>query len=115
MACKAAMDMVSGADKLQKKMEVRFGCQLSFGIGINCGPVFLGNIGTSVLTDHTVVGATVNTAAQLEAHAPVGKIYISRSVADALGKRAQVTSLGNSIKFKSRYEKREVLTLDSLR
>lgn len=115
MACRAAMDMVSGAAALQEKLELRFGCQLHFGVGISYGPVFLGNIGTSVLTDHTVVGATVNTAAQLEAHAPIGKIYITRSVADVLGKKAQVTSLGNSIQLKSRHTQKEVLTLDALR
>lgn len=114
MACRAAMDMVSGAADLQKKLDIRFGCQLHFGVGISYGPVFLGNIGTSVLTDHTVVGATVNTAAQLEAHAPVDKVYISRSVADALGKKAQVTSLGGSIQLKSRHGQKEVLTLDAL-
>lgn len=114
MACRAAMDMVSGAADLQKKLDIRFGCQLHFGVGISYGPVFLGNIGTSVLTDHTVVGATVNTAAQLEAHAPVDKVYISRSVADALGKKAQVTSLGSSIQLKSRHGQKEVLTLDAL-
>lgn len=115
MACRAAMDMISDVADLQEKLDARFGCQLQFGVGISCGPVFLGRIGTSVLTDHTVVGATVNTAAQLEAHAPVGKVYISRSVADALGKRARVTSLGTSVQLKSKHEPKEVLMLDALR
>ncbi len=114
MACRAAMDMVSEIDGLQEKLYARFGCRLNFGIGINCGPVFLGNIGTSVLTDHTVVGSTVNTASQLEAKAPVGNIYISRDVADVLGKRAKVTPLRNSVSLKSKHGVKEVLVLDSL-
>lgn len=114
MACRAAIEMVSGVDGLQNNLSSLFGCQLNFGIGINCGSVFLGNIGTSVLTDHTVVGSTVNTASQLEANAPAGKIYISRSVADILGDKARVTSLGSSIPLKSKYGSKEVLVLDSL-
>lgn len=114
MAAKAAVEMVSASGEMQKRLESRFGCKLNFGIGINYGPVFLGNIGTSVLTDHTVVGATVNTAAQLEDHAPVGKIYISCSMADQLGERAHMTSMGTQVHLKTKHAQQEVFSLDSL-
>jgi len=111
MACKAAMDMVANVGEMQKRLKNRFGCELNFGVGINYGPVFLGNIGTSVLTDHTVVGATVNTASQLEAHAPVGKIYISGSVVNALGKKGVTSSLGSDVHLKSKHKSFEVFEL----
>ena len=64
--------------------------------------------------DYTALGDTVNTAARLEANAPGGTVLISRSVADALGERAQVTSLGNSIKLKGKKDDFEILRLEAL-
>ena len=48
------------------------------------------------------IGDTVNTASRLESNAPAGTVYISRVVADALGERAQTTSLGGTIKLKGK-------------
>ena len=64
--------------------------------------------------DYTAIGDTVNTSARLEANAPGGTIYISRSVADALGDRAKTTSLGGTIKLKGKADGFEILTLDAL-
>ena len=92
----------------------RYGRTVSFGIGVNWGPAVVGNIGAPKRLDYTAIGDTVNTAARLEANAPGGKILISRAVADALGDRAAVTSLGGSIPLKGKAEGFEVLTLDEL-
>ena len=89
MACKAAVDMKKNADEFCSRMKERYGGEIRFGIGINYGPAYLGNIGTSVLTDHTVVGHTVNMASALEEAAPAGKIYISRAVADVLAEKVE--------------------------
>ena len=43
-----------------------------------------------------------------------GTILISRAVADALGDRAEVTSLGGSVPLKGKTEGFETLTLDAL-
>ena len=107
MACKAADAMRSKADEFALRMKERYGGDIRFGIGINYGAAYLGNIGTSVLTDHTVVGHTVNMASQLEEAAPAGKIYISRAVADELGERAKV-------EFVEKTELIEMLSLEYL-
>ncbi len=114
MACKAAMDMVEGSKKLAVELEERFGRSVAFGIGVNYGPAVVGNIGAPQRMDYTAIGDTVNTSARLEANAPGGQIYISRSVADALGDRAKTTSLGGTIKLKGKAEGFEILTLDEL-
>ncbi|SEL64693.1 adenylate cyclase [Butyrivibrio sp. ob235] len=115
MACRAAMDMVEGSIALGEKLNERFGRSVSFGIGVNYGPAVVGNIGAPLRMDYTAIGDTVNTAARLEANAPGGKILISRAVADILGDRAEVTSLGDSIKLKGKAEGFEILTLDVLK
>ena len=114
LACCAAMDMVVGAKALGDELQERFGRRVDFGVGVNYGPAVVGNIGAPKRMDYTAIGDTVNTASRLESNAPGGTIYISRVVADALGDRAKVTSLGSSIKLKGKAEGFEILTLDEL-
>ena len=84
---------------------------LNVGVGVNYGHAVVGDIGSVKRRDYTAIGDTVNTAARLEANAPAGEIYISRSVADALGDRIQTESLGATIKLKGKAEGFEVLRL----
>ena len=114
-ACLAAMDMVEGSKALGEELQARFGRSVSFGVGVHYGPAVVGNIGAPKRMDYTAIGDTVNTAARLEANAPGGKILISRVVADALGERADVTSLGASIKLKGKADGFEILTMDALK
>ncbi len=114
LACCAAMDMVEGSKALGVELQERFGRTVAFGVGVNVGPAVVGNIGAPKRMDYTAIGDTVNTASRLESNAPGGKIFISRAVADALGDRAKVTSLGSTIKLKGKAEGFEILTLDEL-
>lgn len=115
LACCAAMDMVAGSLALGEELMSRFGRTVDFGIGINYGPAVVGNIGAPLRMDYTAIGDTVNTASRLEANAPGSTVLISRAVADMLGDRAEVTSLGSSVKLKGKADNFEVLTLDSLK
>ncbi len=115
LACCAAMDMVEGSKALGEELEAKYGRTVSFGVGVHAGPAVVGNIGAPQRMDYTAIGDTVNTSARLEANAPGGKVLISRAVADALGNRAETTSLGGSIKLKGKAEGFETLTLDSLK
>ena len=115
LACKAAMDMVEGSKALGEELMAKYGRTVSFGVGVHVGQAVIGNIGAPQRMDYTAIGDTVNTSARLEANAPGGKVLISRAVADALGDRADVTSLGGSIKLKGKAEGFETLTLDALR
>ena len=75
------------------------------------GPAVVGNMGSEKRMDYTAIGDTVNTAARLEANAPGGTVYISRSVAEKLGNRMKYESLGDTIKLKGKAEGFEVLKL----
>ena len=115
LACRAAMDMIAGSEKLRVKLLEEYGREISFGIGVHWGSAVVGNIGSAFRMDYTAIGDTVNTAARLEANAKGGTILISRVVADILGSRADVTSLGNTIKLKGKSNDFEILKLNALK
>ena len=90
----AAMDIASGSDELEKKLMERFGKSVSFGIGVNCGPAVVGNIGCEFRMDYTAIGDTVNTAARLESNAKRGQILISSAVYEEVKDRIEANEIG---------------------
>ncbi len=109
-----AMDIVAGAKQISKELVEEIGEELNVGVGVNFGPAVVGNIGAARHMDYTAIGDTVNTAARLEANAPGGTVFISRSVADALEGRIKTTSLGDTIKLKGKADGFEILRVEEL-
>jgi len=98
----AANDMRKGAELLEKKLIEQFGNSVQFGIGVNCGPAIVGNIGSEKRMDYTAIGDTVNTAARLESNAKRGEILISETVYDRIKDRIEAEPVGElSLKGKT--------------
>lgn len=93
-AVRAAFDIVAGSEEIRKKSLELTGKEVSFGVGVNCGPAVVGNIGCDFRMDYTAIGDTVNTAARLEANAGPGQVLLSQSVVDTLGDRIEVKEIG---------------------
>ena len=115
LACRTALDIIKGAEEVSAQLKDEIGEEFQVGVGVHFGPAVVGNMGSERRMDYTAIGDTVNTASRLESNAPGGTCYISRIVADKLGDRAEVTSLGSSVKLKGKADGFEVLTLDSLK
>jgi class 3 adenylate cyclase len=72
-----AIDMQNKVEALRKEWEA-FGHDLGVGIGINTGFMTVGNFGSEVHRDYTVIGNQVNVASRLESQAGPGQILISQ-------------------------------------
>ena len=93
-AVKTAWDIVSGGNAIESKFMERYGKSVSFGVGVNCGPAVVGNIGCDFRMDYTAIGDTVNTAARLESNAKRGQVLISESVYEQVRDRITVEPIG---------------------
>ena len=65
-ACHTAIDMVGALKGLHKGWEIDGIPEISIGVGINTGPMSVGNMGSTMLFDYTVVGDHVNLGSRLE-------------------------------------------------
>jgi adenylate cyclase len=65
-ACHAALDMLKALEDLQKNWEIDGVPKVSMGIGINSGLMSVGNMGSDMLFDYSVVGDHVNLGSRLE-------------------------------------------------
>lgn len=65
-ACKTALEMIEVCEELAEAFIARGWPPIEIGIGINTGQVSVGNFGSDVLFDYTVMGDSVNLASRLE-------------------------------------------------
>lgn len=65
-ACLTAVDMMEELRRLQKKWEGEGMPFMDIGIGINTGPMVIGNMGSKSRFNYTVIGDSVNLASRLE-------------------------------------------------
>lgn len=76
-ACRTALEMQAEVDRLSRVFTERGWPALSAGVGINTGTMSVGNFGSDVLFDYTVMGDAVNLASRLEG---ANKQYGSRVI-----------------------------------
>ena len=92
-ACKAALDMLQRLDALNKEREVeatelgQTSKPLDVGIGINTGECVVGNMGSDLRFDYSVLGDSVNLASRLEGQSKTYGIKIILGEATAAAVR----------------------------
>jgi adenylate cyclase len=65
-ACNCALEMMAGLEELNRKWAEQGRRQIAIGIGLNTGPVNVGNMGSDKRLAWTVMGDNVNLASRLE-------------------------------------------------
>lgn len=88
MAVRTALEMVEELKKLKEPFD--------FGVGINTGPMIVGNMGSSDRLNYTVIGDEVNLGARLEAQTRNFnvRIIISQSTYEKVKDLVEVKKLG---------------------
>ena len=66
LACRAALEMVASLEALNRTWAEQGRLPLKVGVGVNTGPVAVGNMGSDRLFDYTAIGDNVNLASRLE-------------------------------------------------
>jgi len=92
-AVKQALDCSIAIQRLVKKEHEKDPTPVHVGIGINYGPVILGNMGATERMDYTVIGAAVNLGARLCSAADPGQILIRK---DLMNGHSDNYSIGES-------------------
>lgn len=89
LACRAALDMVASLPALDETWRRMGAPSLRVGVGINTGEVVVGNLGSRLRLDYTVVGDAVNLASRLEGatrrYQPGVDIIVSSATVRAAG------------------------------
>lgn len=96
-ALEAAQEMLLEVAALNRELDAAGATPLQVGIGVHYGDVVVGHLGTPERHEYTAVGATVNTAARIEA---LGRpfpypVIVSEAVAAAMAGRAGFAELGS--------------------
>ncbi|PIE68675.1 MAG: nucleotide cyclase [Deltaproteobacteria bacterium] len=86
-AVKTALGMLITLHEMNDDFQKRYGVNLRIGIGLHCGQVRVGNMGSAELFDYTILGDNVNLASRLEG---LTKFYgvtllVSEEIARACG------------------------------
>lgn len=77
---RAALDMLSGMDELNRRFASQFGDSFHIHLGLHSGTVIFGEIGSSLNMEYTTIGDTVNLARRLQEAAPPDSILVSDKV-----------------------------------
>ncbi|MBB3903788.1 class 3 adenylate cyclase [Methylobacterium brachythecii] len=93
-AARLAIDMQAAVQSLLVSWRGK-GHQIGFGVGAAMGAATVGRIGYEQRYDYTAIGPVVNLAARLCASAADGQILVDVSLADSLGGRVTIASLGS--------------------
>jgi adenylate cyclase len=117
-ACEAALDMLDRVDELNRERELEAKAHgqtflpMNVGIGLNSGRTVVGNMGSDMRMQYTVMGDTVNVASRLEGQTKSYgvRILVGSRTAEALKDRYAVLEL-DSIAVKGKTEPEVVYTV----
>ena len=93
-ACRAALAMQAGIERLSSARVAAGKEPIVIGIGVNAGEVVAGTVGTEDRMEYTVIGDNVNLASRLTSNAKPGQILISRRTLDLVQDAVEVRALG---------------------
>ncbi len=112
-ALKASLGMIKELKKLNESLKAHGDPEIGIGIGLYTGPAIVGNVGSDLRFDYTVIGDTVNIASRLEGlNKEFGtQIIIGESTKNKLNGEYKFKSLG-SVAVKGRKEPLNIYSVE---
>ena len=114
-AARAALDLVRGVARYAEPLRASgAGIDLQVRIGINTGPVIVGNVGSDLRYEYTALGDAVNVAARMQTAAEPGQILLAEGTYRFIAPLVDVRELG-PIEIKGKAEPVRAYELQGLR
>jgi len=90
----AGLGIVNGIRAFTREFEQDYGLQFNVRVGINTGPVVVGEMGTSQTGEYTAMGDAINVAARMEQTAAPGTVQIAEDTYRLIAPLFDVWDLG---------------------
>jgi class 3 adenylate cyclase/tetratricopeptide (TPR) repeat protein len=90
----AGLDIVTGIEKFTAEIKQLYGMDFNLRVGINTGPVVVGEIGPDLAVEYTALGDAVNLAARMEQTAEPGTVQIAENTFHLIEPFFDITPLG---------------------
>jgi class 3 adenylate cyclase len=102
-AVRAALDMLEAIQPYREELRRRNGIDFDIRVGMNTGPVVVGDVGSAVASEYTAMGDAVNVAARMQQTAAPGTVRLSATTYRAVEPLFEAEALG-PIDVKGRVE-----------
>lgn len=99
----AGLDILEAVKPLRERLRLEYGLEFAVRVGINTGPVVVGDVGSSAVTEYTAMGDAVNIAARMEQTAEPGTVRVSAETWRLVERTFESESLG-AIEVKGKTE-----------
>jgi predicted ATPase/class 3 adenylate cyclase len=93
-AGRAALDLIQAARAYEQELHPHYGIDFGIRVGLNTGPVVVGEVGSNLAYEYTAMGDAVNLAARMQAAARPMTVLITEKTYRFLAQAFECTDLG---------------------
>ena len=90
----AGLDILYGIQDFRRQLSDQYGQEFNVRVGVNTGPVVVGDVGSELAGEYTAMGNAVNLAARMEQTAKPGTVQISEDTRQLVAPLFDLESLG---------------------